>query len=565
MKIFSKFILITGIAAASVSCNDFLDLQPTDAVTDRMMWSKPEYAELYVNSFYALINNYSQYWTDASAAMQCSYGLTEGLTDMMKYSPASSNNTGAHYGFMNQFIYGLSGTTAASCSFYLSNWSNAYTQIRRINEFLYSMKEYADPETFTQEDLTRFEAEARFFRGMVYFELVKRHHRVIVYRENMLDYAKDTPLNTEEESWDIVEEDLTFAAQNLPPTWSGADQGRITSYAAWALLSRAMLYAERWDVALAAAQEVGKGGFKLMDGSTSEAYAKCFSTTALQGNTESILDYTYQHGILDHNFDYYFSPGGDSEESRANGLGNPTQEMVEEYEYAGGGEVDWSAWHVEGGTTDEPPYDQLEPRFGASILYNGADWKDRTIETFEGGKDGWTAPGTVNPSGKTTTGYYLRKLVDETHTDLTSVQSQQPWVMIRYAEVLLNKAEAAYRLDDPNTANDCLREIRSRVGLPHTTLTGNELWNAIRKERKIELAFEGQYFWDLCRWGVLVDEFNGTTVHGFKITKEGANTRYEYIDCDEQARIYSEKIYQIPLPEAELNNNKAVQQYPEWL
>lgn len=562
MKIFSKFLLITGIAAASVSCNDFLDLQPTDAVTDRMMWSKPEYAELYVNSFYDYINNYSQYWTDASQAMQCSYGLTEALTDMMKYSPAASNNTGAHYGFMSQFVYGLAGTTASSCAFYLSNWSAAYEQIRRINEFLYSMQQYA---TFEPEEITRFEAEARFFRGMVYFELVKRYHQVIVYRENMLDYAKDTPLNTEEESWNIVEEDLTFAAQNLPPKWDGADQGRVTSYAAWALLSRAMLYAERWDVAKAAADEVEKGGFKLMDGSTSEEYAKCFSTTAMQGNTESILDYTYQHGILDHNFDYYFSPGGDSEESNANGLGNPTQELVEEYEYAGGGEVDWSAWHVSGGTTDEPPYDQLEPRFGATILYNGAPWKGRTIEAFEGGKDGWTAPGTVNPSGKTTTGYYLRKLVDETHVDLTSVRSQQPWVMIRYAEVLLNKAEAAYRLDDPNTANECLRQIRSRVDLPYSTLSGEDLWNAIRKERKLELAFEGHYFWDLCRWEVLVDELNGTTVHGFKVTSEGANSRYEYIDCDEQTRIYTDKIYQIPLPEGELSNNKALQQFPEWL
>ena len=562
MKIFSKFLLITGIAAASVSCNDFLDLQPTDAVTDRMMWSKPEYAELYVNSFYDYINNYSQYWTDASQAMQCSYGLTEALTDMMKYSPAASNNTGAHYGFMSQFVYGLAGTTASSCAFYLSNWSAAYEQIRRINEFLYSMQQYA---TFEPEEITRFEAEARFFRGMVYFELVKRYHQVIVYRENMLDYAKDTPLNTEEESWNIVEEDLTFSAQNLPPKWDGADQGRVTSYAAWALLSRAMLYAERWDVAKAAADEVEKGGFKLMDGSTSEEYAKCFSTTAMQGNTESILDYTYQHGILDHNFDYYFSPGGDSEESNANGLGNPTQELVEEYEYAGGGEVDWSAWHVSGGTTDEPPYDQLEPRFGATILYNGAPWKGRTIEAFEGGKDGWTAPGTVNPSGKTTTGYYLRKLVDETHVDLTSVRSQQPWVMIRYAEVLLNKAEAAYRLDDPNTANECLRQIRSRVDLPYSTLSGEDLWNAIRKERKLELAFEGHYFWDLCRWEVLVEELNGTTVHGFKVTSEGANSRYEYIDCDEQTRIYTDKIYQVPLPEGELSNNKALQQFPEWL
>ena len=155
--------------------------------------------------------------------------------------------------------------------------------------------------------------------------------------------------------------------------------------------------------------------------------------------------------------------------------------------------------------------------------------------------------------------------MDETHTDLVGVNSTQPWVMLRYSEVLLNKAEAAYHLDDPATANDCLRQIRSRVGLSYNNLSGTELWNAIRQERKIELAFEGQYFWDLRRWGVLVDEFNGTTVHGFHITKEGSDTRYEYIDCDEQERVYSDRIYQIPLPESELSDNKAVQQYPEWM
>ena len=561
MKIISKIILITGIAAATVGCNKFLDLQPTDAVTDRMMWSKPEYAELYVNSFYEYIHDYSQFYDNASEAMQCSYGLTEGLTDMMKYSPGKDNSTGVHHGQMNQFVYGLTGTTASSFAFYLSNWSGAYDQIRRINEFLYSMKEYA---TFSEEDMTRFEAEARFFRGMVYYELVKRYHRVIVYRENLLEYAKDTGLNTEQDSWDIVEEDLTFAARNLPPKWEGEDAGRVTSYAAWALLTRAMLFAGRYDTVISAAAEVEKGEFALMPGTTSEDYAKCFSTTALNGNTESILDYSYQQGFIEHNFDYYFSPVGDND-NNAKGLGNPTQELVEEYEYAGGGDVDWGPWHVAGGTTQEPPYGQLEPRFGATILYNGATWKGRTIETFEGGEDGWVAAGSVTPNGQTTTGYYLRKLVDENHTDLVSTGSTHPWVMIRYAEVLLNKAEAAYRLDDPATANSCVKKIRERVGLPYNNLSGEELWKAIRKERKLELAFEGHYFWDMIRWKVFVDEQSGKTVHGFHITKEGADCRYEYIDSDEQTRLFSEKMYQCPLPEGELNNNKAVQQFQEWL
>lgn len=300
-----------------------------------------------------------------------------------------------------------------------------------------------------------------------------------------------------------------------------------------------------------------------MSGLTSEKYSLCFNSTAIKGNTESILDYTYLNGTIDHKFDYYFSPGGD-DDLNALGLGTPTQEMVESYELAKGGYPDWTAWHSAEGTLQNPPYDLLEPRFGASILYNGASWKGRKIESFVGGADGYAPTGTDKVTGRSTTGYYLRKLVDETHTDLVSCDSQQPWIVIRYAEVLLNRAEAAYRLGLPDVANDDLKAIRRRVGLPFTPLSGEKLWNAIRHERKIELAYEGQYFWDLCRWGVLVDEFNGTRVHGLMPTSEGAQMRYSYVDCDEQDRVYSEKIYRLPIPESELANNKLVNQYPNW-
>ena len=106
-------------------------------------------------------------------------------------------------------------------------------------------------------------------------------------------------------------------------------------------------------------------------------------------------------------------PGGDKAldgNSMTGGFGTPTQEMVESYEYAdGSGFPDWSAWHTAEGTTTTPPYDKLEPRFKATILYNGATWKGRTIESFVNGTDGWAAWKTdTKPEGRSTTGYYLR-------------------------------------------------------------------------------------------------------------------------------------------------------------
>ena len=99
----------------------------------------------------------------------------------------------------------------------------------------------------------------------------------------------------------MVEEDLSFAAKNLPPKWDG-EAGRVTSGAGYAMLSRAMLYAERWQSAKDAAEEVFKLGYELMPGKTAEEYAKAF-TSMSDGNTESILEYNYLVGGPNHSWD----------------------------------------------------------------------------------------------------------------------------------------------------------------------------------------------------------------------------------------------------------------------
>lgn len=555
-----KKIILYSITACSIllsGCNGLLDLDPTDAVTNKIVVKSYENGNLYLNSMYGSIHSFSQF-----GSMQSYPGLTDGLTDTFKYGSKSSNQTGMHYGFANKFIYGLAGVEAASCSFFLSKWEDIYTRIRRVNEFISVLKDAS----FDKGDIDKLEGQARFLRAYLYFQLVLRHKEVIIYDEDLLKYTDNMPLSTEAQGWDFIYADLMDAASKLPVKWDAANSGRITKGAAYALLSRAMLYAERWQQANEAADEVLKlGVYSLMPGKTAADYAKCFSTTAMQGNTEAILEFAYIAGKLHHNFDNLFSPGGDASVTTL-GLGTPTQEIVELYEYAGGGAVDWTPWHVPGGTVVAPPYAKLEPRFGASILYNGANWKGRKIEAYEGGKDGWTAPGTEKVEGRTTTGYYLRKLVDETHTDLVSKKSAQPWIAIRLAEVYLNKAEALYHLNDPLGASQMLSLVRKRVGLPELNLSSADLWKVIRKERKLELAFEGQLYWDMRRWKLAHIEYSGPSsrVHGFKITKEGGLYRYLYIDADEMNRFFPEKFYQVPLPEHELQNNKAVQQYAIW-
>ena len=159
----------------------------------------------------------------------------------------------------------------------------------------------------------------------------------------------------------------------------------------------------------------------------------------------------------------------------------------------------------------------------------------------------------------------MRKLVDETHDFSEQSQSTLPWVAIRYAEVILNYAEASYNLNKTAEANNAVRRIRTRVGLPYSDKAGSSLFDAIRQERKVELAYEGQYYWDMKRWKLAHTAFTGTRVHGLKIEKDDAGTFvYTYVDCDLQDRHFPQKMYQIPLPVDELNSNSEVEQYAEW-
>jgi hypothetical protein len=160
-------------------------------------------------------------------------------------------------------------------------------------------------------------------------------------------------------------------------------------------------------------------------------------------------------------------------------------------------------------------------------------------------------------------------MVDESHDVIAYSGGVQPLIVLRYAEVLLNKAEACHKTNDPAGANAAVRAIRGRVGLPYEDVTGDDLWKAIRQERKVELAYEGLWYWDLRRWKVAHKPYpeglTGYQQHGLKIEKNNDGTfTYTYVSVDDQDRNFPEKMYRFPMPTGELNNNGAVDQYPEW-
>lgn len=547
-----KCCAVALVLASSVSCTDLLDMTPTNLVSDKTMWEKTETAEWAVNSLYTYV--YSV------IANQSVVGLTESLTDMMKYGSYNYNSLAF---VPSEFAYGEDHTIKATyVNAYMGYWGTRYNQITKINEAYSNLKKYGK---MSDTDKTRLEAEIRFMRAYVYFDLVKRYKEVIIYDENMDAIVKDKALSTEEQAWDFIQADFDFAADKLPVKEDA--KGRLDRGAAYAMLTRTMLYAKRYDAVISASEAIAKLGYDL-----EKKYSDSYSKTISSGNVEAILQYLFNRAEnITHSFDFYYTPGGDftMHGETGGGYGTPTQELVESYELATGGFPDWSIWH-DVGVTQTPPYALLEPRFQATVLYNGSQWKGREIQPWLGGADGfceWNVE--PEPDGRTTTGYYLRKMVDETHNVIQYTSGVQPFTVIRYAEVLLNRAEALYKTGKEGEANDIVNRIRDRVGLPALSVDGEELMAAIRQERKVEFAFEGLWYWDLRRWGIAHEKYplglSDYMVHGFKITKdEEGNFTYDYISVDDQKRNFPQRLYRFPLPAAELNNNGSVNQFPEW-
>ena len=554
-----KSKIYTGILAAALlglgSCSDYLDMSPTDEVSDITVWSSVSGAEYAVNYFYGLTDYFSPYYDDTDGG-QCTAGMTEGLTDMIKYG--DTNYSKYHY-IPSEFSYGEDAVlTANYVAVYLGNWSEVYNYVRRVNEALSNLHKYA---TFSEDDKTRLEAELRFFRGMLYFDLVKRYKEVIIYDRDLTQIQPNVALSTEEQGWQFVYDDLKFAGDNLPV--DKTSNGRVTSGAAYALLCRAMLYAERWPDA----RDAGKKVIDMELYDLAPTYPEAFTSNGIEAIWE--YDYNAANSVYT-TWDNLYAPGGDMTadgNAQNGGLATPTQEMVESFELANtGGFPDWTPWHSTTGTEAEPPYAQLEPRFAASVLYNGSQWKGRTIESFVGGADGWCEWYVEkSANGRTTTGYYLKKLVDESHSFNTIQNGTAPWIDMRYAELLLNYAEACYHTGDVTDANEAVRKVRGRVGLPYTDQSGDNLMAAIRQERKVELMCEGYYYWDMRRWGLSSTAFTGIRRHGLKIERQANGSFvYTYVEVDHKDMNFPTKMYQCPLPSAEIDGNQLVDQYPEW-
>ena len=561
MKAHNYIMAVTAALALTVSCAEKnIDLSPVSYYNEDVVYASDANLDLFVKSFYGVLY--------ANADIANGYIFDDGVTDLVKYSWWGVNG-----GTVNQFFYSPASILTPEGNF-RSNWSSMYSYIRQINELFFDIH-YGYADRLNKEALAIRVAECRFLRAFAYQELVLRHGGVILRtREDAVDgpNEKAKARSSEEECWDFILGEYDKAAAVLPASWTGIDAGRATKGAALGMKARAALYAGRWQEAYDAADSViTSGTYSLVAGS---AYNSIFSNPF---NTEIILPVYFKESsgsaaARQHNFNNYFCPPGDGAAYNVSvgAAATPTDEYAGFFDIKVGStwqKFDWDNLAAYG----NKPFDNRDPRFYASILYNGATWRGRTLQLYDGGTDGFMTFKTTGQDNdhRSTTGYIFRKyLSDATGMNYTSILSGQTWIEMRLAEIYLIRSEAAARLNDFVGAYKDLNEIRSRVGMDPLPRRGN--WNAyledLSKERVCELGLEGHRYFDLVRWGKAQEVLNGTRVHGVKITPDiYGNFSYERIEADTQDRQFPAKYNIFPIPYSELQNNRLCVQNDAWL
>lgn len=539
MKRILVFLLVSIMLTA---CG--LEVEPTDKYSDAVAWKDEQYIDMYVKGLYGVLRDNAEIYSTQ---------LSDGLSDILKYSVNNLNeNT-----FQNKTL--LQENYITPSNGVLSVWGN-YDGIKRENEFLYNVDKNTagiDPEFIEVR-----KAEVRFLRAFLYYKLIRNHGGIILRLHNSgvdgLDSEKDAnkARASEEESWDFVIAELQEIAPVLAKhSWSADDFGRITAGTVYALLTRCALYAKKYEVVIAAGQEVEKLGYSL------EAnYNDVFTNLT---SKEIILPVMFKAPTYTHFFDRYFGPTGDV--ASRGGWACPTEDLVEHYQIKENGNyVDFN-WNNPDHKLN--PYQDREPRFYASILYNGASWNGRTIETFVGGKDGFTDYDPNSNTPANVTGYFMRKFLQMGNPDVDK-GSDSYWIELRYAEVLLNMAEAYAQSGNFSKGYEYLNKVRTRGGHLAARTTGSNLvafMSDLEAERMLELAFEGHRYWDLRRWRRAVNVIDGKRAHGLKIIKEeDGGFSYNKVTIENSNRYFPEKYYYIPIPQSEIINNSLVKQTLQW-
>lgn len=562
------------------SCNkEFLDPRPTDRLAENTVWSSPALIEGAVNRLYNDLNfgMYTQYAfgednqilgsiTDELASIYEGY---EGRVVLVNGQLGPDNVRGHR---LNRL-----------------GWNEQYLYVSLTNQFLERVEL---TEVLTPEEKNRLTGEARLLRGFHYFNLLKQFGGAILIDKpfKLGDDYFAVGRSTIEQTISFIVNDINEGISLLPE--QAAVRGRVDKNVGRALKAKVLLYAAsplytegandvaKWQAAADAAKELMDGGKYSLE-LDFEKYRRSFivndpaSPEIIFAEEHTVLDPpvfgnpqgspTYGTGTSSAGLNPAVSFGT----TGAGGVayGSPIQQLVDDYEMENGKMINEPG----SGYDAQDPYVNRDPRFDAFIWHHGSMLNQRALDTRLGvGFDmQWGVFG--NP-----TGYYMRKFVNEERFNSTATaiinpftNDPVPWIFFRYAEVLLNYAEAINEAAGPALAYGPINQIRARAGMPalDAGLSQDQMREKIRHERRIELVFEEHRFFDVRRWKI-AEQTQNFTVMGANITGDIGSEVYGVapiagIDVTTD-RVFLPHHYFWPVQRNEILANPEIQQNPGY-
>ncbi|MDD4590097.1 MAG: RagB/SusD family nutrient uptake outer membrane protein [Parabacteroides sp.] len=541
-KIFTALLLILLIGGCDDFLNTSLDRNATSetiATNRGTLWSLG-------NAFYSPI----------------SYGFSTidnnifaSASDEAQQTSVSSNVLYFNKGILNE------GTNPL---FY--QYQNCYEGIRAANYFLNYVRDgkgedllklnrnvETDIYSYMRDvqSLNWYIAEAHIAKAYYYAELIKMYGGVPIIEETIENSENEKiPRSSYEEVVDYIVKEIDNYSADLAVNWDQyADrEGRFTLGVALAIKSRVLLYAasplhnsegntDKWIKAAIAANDLIDSDE--LEYSLHPDYRTYFVGANSLSSRETI--YAVRRGVsntMEVNNYPIATPGGYS------GV-TPSHNLVSAYEYIS--EPD-----------PNDPYANRDPRLHASIVTNGSTWNGRTINQYTGGADD------MSNANSSRTGYYLRKFLTDDLNLIQGQTAQHNWITFRYGEILLNYAEAMNEAFGPTaipegyklSALEALNMVRNRasVDLPEVPASSKESFRqAVKHERRVELAFEDHRYWDLLRWKDAMQVLNEPII-GVKVEKNG--TSLDYIEYEVAERKFQERNYYLPFLRSEIVNSK---------
>lgn len=561
MKQFKYIFLLIFSAFTLTNCSEegLLEETDLDQIDTEKVYSDVELTRRVLIDLYARMRELTNSSSGTFSRLE-DMGTTNSMLDNVTDDGGGMAGKSKALPIVNRMVTGgLSPTTNFLA--YTNPWNWYYRAIRNANQFLANV----DRSPLADEEKNYAKAEARFLRALYYHELM-RWFGPLVITTDVLDpfsFATTKRENMETTVRFIANEfDAVGQPGVLPDSWDNANYGRITRGAALAYKARTLLYGASslykkhgstvtWQEAADAAKDLmDLNVYQLYYDATdvNKSYTRLFNERV---NSETILQYLRP----DDNDLYNSFPTVDGWNVNKEVGTIPTQQLVDCYDMLNGtepiigynGDAFSPIINPLSGYDEQNPFANRDPRLAQSILCDGATWPrvndvvNKKLDLSK--KENWLS------------GYYLVKYLDDRIDHLKGGKTSMNFQMMRYAEVLLNYAEAINEAAD-NASNRQLavaqlNAIRARAGitgtLDATNFTQAKLRERIRKERRVELCFEEHRFFDVRRWEIAVDVLNKPALG---IGKENGLYYRKKIED----RIYNARMDFMPIPNSDVNN-----------